>query len=131
IVIRTQLEESWSVLSLSRISSAARVESCMLAVLSDPLPYALAVPTIGTTSSTSEGGIMAAFEVFVPVQGEIIFTVEADNAVDAKDSVSTIDWSDGELNVDIDYADEIRVERISDEHCTFCGAVLVREDCPN
>lgn len=74
---------------------------------------------------------MAAFEVFVPVRGEVIYTVEADNAADAQDIVSTIDWSDGELNVDIDSDDEIRVERISDERCTFCGAVLVREDCPN
>jgi hypothetical protein len=56
---------------------------------------------------------MAAFEVFVPVQGEIIFTVEADNAADAQDIVSTMDWSDGELNLTEYY--ESHVELIDDD----------------
>jgi len=46
---------------------------------------------------------MATFEVFVPVQGEVIYRVEANNAQDAEDIVSTMDWSDGELNVEQDF----------------------------
>ncbi len=42
---------------------------------------------------------MAAFEVFVPVRGEVIYTIDADNAVDAENIVSTMDWSDGEPNL--------------------------------
>ncbi|UPU15931.1 hypothetical protein [Stenotrophomonas virus Jojan60] len=58
---------------------------------------------------------MAAFEVFVPVQGEVIYTVEADNATDAKDIVSTMDWSDGELNLTEDEYYGSRVELIDDD----------------
>ena len=56
---------------------------------------------------------MATFEVFVPVQGEVIYTIEADNAADAEDIVSTMDWSDGGLNLSEDNG--TRVELIDGE----------------
>ena len=45
---------------------------------------------------------MATFEVFVPVVGEIIFRVEANNIQDAAGIAATLDWSDGDLNVEQD-----------------------------
>lgn len=56
---------------------------------------------------------MATYEVFVPVQGEVIYRIEADNAVDAENIVSTMDWSDGEANLATDADDDTRVELIA------------------
>lgn len=89
---------------------------------------------------------MATYEVFVPVQGEIIYRVEANNADDAENIVSTMDWSDGELNIDYDGEGGTHVQMIAgcgpcgrvmddddaeNSRCPFCNAVLVQEDCPN
>lgn len=56
---------------------------------------------------------MATFEVFIPVQGEVIFTVEADNHIEAQEIAMELDFSEGELNVDTDWSDEMRSEQIA------------------
>lgn len=54
------------------------------------------------------------YEVQVPVQGEVIFTVEAASKEEAEELATAIGWGDGELNLEHDYALPTHVETLGE-----------------
>lgn len=52
------------------------------------------------------------YQVFVPVIGEVIFTVEADSEREAALIANDIDWIDGEMNIEQDDNHDVTVEDI-------------------